>query len=141
MKQLSIQKSNLDSLERDVKIAEAVFSSNLTKLNMSQTNQSNSYPEVGLVTRPSLATQTNLKPEFVMLGAGAGSFFFTTGILALILRDRQQQKVKQLAWIASTNANSINSNSLNSKSPNGKNPIAPKKIKVCSYYLSSLSCI
>lgn len=131
MKLLSIQKSNLDSLERDVKIAEAVFSSNLTKLNLSKPSQSNSYPEIGLVTRPNLATQPNIKPEFVLLGAVAGSFFLTTGILALILRERQQQKAKQLAWLASINANSINSNStnpnqLNSNSNNSNNSIASK---------------
>jgi uncharacterized protein involved in exopolysaccharide biosynthesis len=93
---LSQQESKLDTLQRDVKIAEAVFSSNLTKQELSKSDISAAYPPASLVTRPSLPEEPVLKKNFVLLGAGMSSLFFTTGTTLLWLRDRKLEKNKQI---------------------------------------------
>jgi len=93
---LSQQESKLDSLQRDTKIAEAVFSSNLTKLNLSKSALAGSYPQIAIVTRPSLAKESSgPKSKLVVMGALAGSFFLTTGTVSLWWRDRKIQQTKQ----------------------------------------------
>jgi uncharacterized protein involved in exopolysaccharide biosynthesis len=93
---LSQQESKLDSLQRDTKIAEAVFSSNLTKLNLSKSALAGSYPQIAIVTRPSLAKESSgPKSKLVLMGALAGSFFLTTGTVSLWWRDRKIQQTKQ----------------------------------------------
>jgi uncharacterized protein involved in exopolysaccharide biosynthesis len=92
---LSQQESKLDSLQRDVKIAEAVFSSDLTRQELSKSDISASYPQISLVTKPSLPQEpSSPKRNFVLLGAAMGSFFFTTGMTSLWLRDRKIQQTK-----------------------------------------------
>lgn len=92
---LTKEKSKLDSLERDVKIADAVFSSNLTKLDLSKSINSPSYPPVVVITKPNLPDEpTSPKKKFAVLGAALGSIFTAAGIGLLVLRDRQQQAKK-----------------------------------------------
>jgi uncharacterized protein involved in exopolysaccharide biosynthesis len=99
LKVLSQQESTLDSLQRDVKIAEAVFSSNLTKLNLSKSELAKSYPQIAIVTKPNLPTEpSGSKRKLVLMGAVACSFFLTTGTVALWLRDYKIQKTKQINW-------------------------------------------
>jgi uncharacterized protein involved in exopolysaccharide biosynthesis len=93
---LSQQESKLDSLQRDVKIAEAIFSSDLTKQELNKSDISASYPPASLITRPSLPDEPVLKKNIVLLGAGMSSFFFTTGITMVWLRDRKLQKTKEI---------------------------------------------
>lgn len=92
---LTKEKSKLDNLEREVKIADAVFSSNLTKLDLSKSINSPSYPPVVVVAQPSLPDEPiSPKKKFALLGAGLGSIFITSGLFLLVLRDRQQQAKK-----------------------------------------------
>lgn len=87
---LSQHGSKLASLQRDVQIAEAVFSSTLTKIDLSKSNTSSSYPQILLFTQPSLPKQPSTpKSKLVLLGAAAGSLFWTMGIVSLWLRDRR----------------------------------------------------
>ncbi|MEB3181397.1 MAG: hypothetical protein VKL59_20530 [Nostocaceae cyanobacterium] len=117
LKILSQQESKLDNLERDVKIAEAVFSSNLTKLNLSKSDVSSSYPQFSIITPPNLPKKSsNPSPLLVLLGTGICSIFLTTGTVTLWMRDRKQQQPKYIDWKPSTNStnNSNSSNSLDS---------------------------
>lgn len=94
---LSQEESKLDSFRRDVKIAEAVFSSKLTKNELSKSNVSSSYPPSSLVVRPSLPEEASTpKKNLVLLGTAMSSFFLTTGTTLLWLRDRQIQKTKEI---------------------------------------------
>jgi DNA-binding NarL/FixJ family response regulator/uncharacterized protein involved in exopolysaccharide biosynthesis len=92
-KQRSRSGSELDRLKKNVQIAEAVYSSTLTKLEISQTDTSNLYPPISLLTQPSLPkASTSPKKTYVLSGSALGSFFLTTGLLSLWARDRRNQE-------------------------------------------------
>lgn len=93
---LSPQESTLANLQRDVQIAEAVFSSTMTKLNLSKLDIFASYPRIQIVTEPTLPKEpSSPKTKFVLLGSFMSSFFLTTGLLSLWWRDRQNQQANQ----------------------------------------------
>jgi uncharacterized protein involved in exopolysaccharide biosynthesis len=113
---LSEQESELDNLQRDVKISEAVFSSNLTKLSLSKSDISAStYPKISILMSPNLPKKpSSPKKLFVLAGTGACSFLLTTGLAALLIRERKLQRTKQIIWATSASANSNSIGSLNS---------------------------
>jgi len=89
--------SELQALRRNLQIAETIFSSTLTKLDLSQSEVSASYPSIVLYTKPSLPEEpTKPKRKLVLAGAAMASFFMTTGTVALWLRDRKRQQAKQI---------------------------------------------
>ncbi|MCA1990884.1 MAG: hypothetical protein LDL41_02390 [Coleofasciculus sp. S288] len=91
------KESELDELKRDVQIAETVFSSTLTRLDLSQSEVSASYPSIALFTKPSLSEEsTKPKRKLVLAGAGMASLFFTTGTVSLWVRDRKMQQAQQI---------------------------------------------
>ncbi len=93
---LSPQESNLANLQRDVQIAEAVFSSTMTKLDLSKSDIFASYPRIQMVTKPSIPDEpSNPKSNFVLLGSFMGSFFLTTGLFSLWWRDRQNRQAEK----------------------------------------------
>ncbi|MBD2531230.1 hypothetical protein H6G97_17205 [Nostoc flagelliforme FACHB-838] len=92
---LSQKESQLDSLQRNVRIGEAVFSSTLTRLDLSNSNISASYPSMSVLSKPSLPEEpSSPKRKFVLLGTSLGSFFLTTGIVSLGLVSSKSRKVK-----------------------------------------------
>ncbi|MBW4611985.1 MAG: hypothetical protein KME21_01630 [Desmonostoc vinosum HA7617-LM4] len=96
---LSQQESKLDSLNREVKVAEAILTSNVTKLNLKKSDISTSYPEISTVTNPSLPKEpSNPKPLFVLLGSVVCSILLTTGTRTLWEYER-----KKLERIQDTN--------------------------------------
>jgi uncharacterized protein involved in exopolysaccharide biosynthesis len=99
LKKLAQQESNLDALKRDMQVAEAVFSSTLTRLDIGKSNAFGSYPLIQIVAEPSLPNNpTEPKKGYVYLGAAIGSLFSTTGIILLWLRDKRivtQEKFKK----------------------------------------------
>ncbi|WP_254568473.1 hypothetical protein [Oscillatoria sp. HE19RPO] len=98
LKTLSIQGSKLENLQRDVQIAEAVFSSTLTQLDMSKSNIFASYPRIQMLTPPALPEEpSSPKTLLALLGAGMSSVFFTAGFLLLWMRDVKNQRRKQSA--------------------------------------------
>ncbi len=98
LKTLSVQGSELENLRRDVQIAEAVFSSTLTQLDMSKSNIFASYPRIQLLTHPALPEEpSSPKKVLAILGAGMSSVFFTAGFLLLWMRDVKNQRRKQNA--------------------------------------------
>ncbi|BAY49269.1 hypothetical protein SAMD00079811_68980 [Scytonema sp. HK-05] len=88
LKKLAQQESNLDALKRDMQLAEAVFSSTLTRLDIGKSNAFGSYPLIQILAEPSLPdSPTEPKKSYVYLGAALGSVFSTTGVVLLWLRD------------------------------------------------------
>ncbi|BAY33481.1 hypothetical protein NIES2107_53770 [Nostoc carneum NIES-2107] len=92
LKNLTQKESDLDGLKRDMQVAEAVFTSNLTRLDIGKTNAFGSYPFIQIITEPNLPdSPTQPKPAFVYLGATAGSLFTTAGVVLLWLRARHRR--------------------------------------------------
>ncbi len=92
---LSQKESQLDSLQRNVRIGEAVFSSTLTRLDLSNSNISASYPSMSVLSKPSLPEESSSpKTIFVLLGTSLGSFFLTTGIVSLWFISDKSRKAK-----------------------------------------------
>lgn len=99
-KSLAQKEVNLEDLKRDVQIAEAVFSSTLAKLDLAKSNIFASYPQIHLLAPPNLpATATAPKKQFVIIGAGLGSIFCTSGLLLLWLRKRKPSRFQRIETI------------------------------------------
>ncbi|MCG9893334.1 MAG: response regulator [Thermosynechococcaceae cyanobacterium MS004] len=93
MTTMSKKKSILVNLERDVQIAEAIFTSTLGKLDLTKSSYSVAYPEVLLRTRPSiprLPSSPRVVP--ILLGTFLSSVLVSAGLAALWLRDRRIQR-------------------------------------------------
>ncbi|MDF5731167.1 MAG: hypothetical protein PUP92_24990 [Rhizonema sp. PD38] len=88
LKNLVQKESKLNALKRDMQVAEAVFSSSLTKLDIAKSNAFGSYPVIQIVAEPSLPEKPS-KPKklYVYLGAAVGSLLSTTGVVLLWQRD------------------------------------------------------
>ncbi|MCT7988002.1 GumC family protein [Laspinema olomoucense] len=98
LKTLSVQGSELENLRRDVQIAEAVFSSTLTQLDISKSNIFASYPRIQMLTPPALPQEpSSPKKVLALLGAGMSSVFFTAGFFLLWMRDVKNHRRKQTA--------------------------------------------
>ena len=95
LKNLAQQESKLDALKRDMQVAEAVFSTTLTRLDIGKSNTLGSYPLIQLVAEPRLPDSPSApKKAYVYLGAALGSLFSTTGLGLLWLRDRKRKTLK-----------------------------------------------
>ncbi|MEM6752918.1 MAG: hypothetical protein AAF630_08120 [Cyanobacteria bacterium P01_C01_bin.38] len=93
LKRLSQQQSVMEDLKRDVQVAEAVFSSTIARLDLAKTSVSSSYPQIQILATPSLPDEASgPRKNLVLLGAGLGSLFFTSGIIGLWRSKLQQQK-------------------------------------------------
>lgn len=89
LKILSQEELSFDQLGRESQVAETIFASTLAKLDLSQAATSESYPTVQVLSEPSLPDKPSIpNPKIVLLGAVAGSFLATTG-LVLFWLDRQ----------------------------------------------------
>ncbi|MEM6613643.1 MAG: response regulator [Cyanobacteria bacterium P01_C01_bin.72] len=90
LRNMSQQQFQVDSLKRDLQVAETVFASTLAKLDLAQEDIYSIYPPLQLVTQPNLPDKpSNPNPGSVFMGALAGSFLVTTG-LGLLWFDRQK---------------------------------------------------
>ena len=81
LQQLSKEAIVTDSIKRDIQISEAIFTSNLAKVD-GQRNIDSIYPPMQLVAEPNLpreATAPNL--QIALLGGVAGSLLVTAGLL------------------------------------------------------------
>jgi uncharacterized protein involved in exopolysaccharide biosynthesis len=76
--------SELNRLEKNKQISEAVYSSTLTQLETNKTNTSNIYPPIYLLTQPNLPVKpSSPKTLFVLIASAMGSFLLTTSLLSL----------------------------------------------------------
>ena len=90
LRSMSQDQFKIDSLKRDLQVAEAVFASTLAKLDLSQENIYSIYPPLQLVTKPNLPEKpSNPTPQSAIMGGLAGSFLVTTG-LALFWFDKKK---------------------------------------------------
>lgn len=90
LRKMSQEQFKVDSLKRDLQVAETVFAATLAKLDLGQEDIYSIYPPLQLVTQPNLpAKPSNPNPSSVFMGALAGSFLVTTG-LGLLWFDRQK---------------------------------------------------
>ncbi|HEY9853022.1 MAG TPA: hypothetical protein V6D28_26355 [Leptolyngbyaceae cyanobacterium] len=97
LKILTQKEATLVNLERDVRTAEAVFSSTLARLDLGKSTVSGAYPLIQLFSEPSLpGSSTSPKKIFVYVGAALASLFCSNGLFLLWLRQRQKRKPKQL---------------------------------------------
>ncbi len=91
LKTLGQYGSTLDGLKRDMQISEAVFSSTLGSLNLGKAELFGSYPQVQLVSDPSLPeVPSSPKKTFVLVGATLASILISTGIAGLWYRKRRK---------------------------------------------------
>jgi DNA-binding NarL/FixJ family response regulator/uncharacterized protein involved in exopolysaccharide biosynthesis len=107
--------SELDRLKKNVQIAEAVYSSTLTQLEINRTNTSNLYPPISLMTQPTLPKEpTSPKTPIVLAGSLIGTFSLTTALFSLWWRDRYQQRFLDLDAIGNNyhQNHKFNSNSI-----------------------------
>jgi DNA-binding NarL/FixJ family response regulator/uncharacterized protein involved in exopolysaccharide biosynthesis len=82
--------SELQKLQRDVQLAEAVFSSTATRGDLNKPQNSAAYPPISMISRPSLAKEpTTPNKKYVFLGSFFSSFLLTTGLFSLWWRDRR----------------------------------------------------
>lgn len=89
--------STLESLQRDVTIAEAIFSSTVARLDLGRSDAFGSYPHIQLLTDPSLPqARTSSSRVFVYIGAILGSIFTTAGVILLW---RQSLLWRQGEWM------------------------------------------
>jgi DNA-binding NarL/FixJ family response regulator/uncharacterized protein involved in exopolysaccharide biosynthesis len=81
--------SELQKLQRDVQLSEAVFSSTATREDLNKPQTSAAYPPISIISRPSLAKEpTAPNKKYVFLGSFFSSLLLTTGLLSLWWRDR-----------------------------------------------------
>lgn len=90
LKNLGSQETTLDSLQRELQVAQAVFSSSLAKLDIGKSNVFGSYPLMEIVTEPTLPEDPSWpNDKFVLLGTFLCSLFISTGIGLIWFRQRR----------------------------------------------------
>ena len=86
------QRSNLTKLEQEVKFAETVYSSNLAKSRLEESNLYDAYPQIQVAIQPTLPKEpSSPNPKLVYLGAFMGSLFLTTAIASLWASSRKPE--------------------------------------------------
>ncbi len=85
------KKLQMDSFQRDLQVAEAVFARTLAELDLGKEYVYSIYPPIQLIKEPSLPKENNpTSPSLrlMLLGGMAGSFLVTTGLILLWLERR-----------------------------------------------------
>jgi uncharacterized protein involved in exopolysaccharide biosynthesis len=85
---LTKKESVLDSLDRDLQIAQAVFASTLTKIDLSKGDPFASFPMIQMIEEPNLPTEASApKPKLVFAGSFLGSLLVSAGLTLLWWRE------------------------------------------------------
>ena len=85
---LTQKEAVLDTLDRDLQIAQAVFASTLTKLDLSKGDRFASFPMMQIIEEPTLPNEPSApKPKLVMAGTVVGCLLITTGLTILWWRE------------------------------------------------------
>ena len=81
---LTEKESIHDNLNRNLQIAQAVFASTLTKIDLSKGDSFASFPMIQIIEEPILPEEPSApKPKLVLAGAFVGSLFVTAGLTLL----------------------------------------------------------
>ncbi len=84
LRDLTQKQLELDRLQRDAQVAEAVFASSLAKIDLSKSDIFTAYPLAQLLSPPSLADEpASPQPKLILAGAFVGSLFVSIGIFLL----------------------------------------------------------
>lgn len=95
LSQLSQEKFTVDRLRRNLQLAETIFASTLAKLDLNEEDIYSIYPPIQLVTEPTIPGEDDrISPstKMVLLGALAGSFVVTFGLLLHWYENRDKHK-------------------------------------------------
>ena len=94
---LTEKESIHDNLDRDLQIAQAVFASTLTKIDLSKGDPFASFPMIQIIEEPTLPEKPSApKPKLVLAGAVVGSLFVTAGLTLLWWREPLLKISKQI---------------------------------------------
>jgi uncharacterized protein involved in exopolysaccharide biosynthesis len=86
-----------DNLDRNLQIAQAVFASTLTKIDLSKGDPFASFPMIQIIEEPTLPAEPSApKPKLVMAGALVGSLFVSAGLTLLWWREPLLKISKQI---------------------------------------------
>ena len=100
LRQLTQQRFTVDRLQRNLQVAEAIFASNVGKLNLDEGDIYAVYPPIQLAAAPTLAEEEDFispSPPIAIAGALAGSFLATTGLLLLWANKRNSVEEEYVA--------------------------------------------
>lgn len=105
------QRTTLLKLEQDVKFAETVYSSNLAKSKLAESNLYDAYPQIQVAIPPNLPDEpSSPNPGLVSLGTFMGSVFLTTALASLwatstqtVPTSEENNRQKAIASAASMN--------------------------------------
>jgi uncharacterized protein involved in exopolysaccharide biosynthesis len=96
LQQLAQSQSNLDTLKRNLQIAETVFSSKLTQLDVDNNNAFDAYPKMQILASPSLSDQPiGPKKNLAIGGVGVMALLLNSGAFTLWAHHRKNWKLKQ----------------------------------------------
>ncbi len=85
---LTQKEAILDNLDRDVQIAEAIFASTLTKIDLSKGDPFASFPMMQVVEQPTFPVEPSApKPKLVLAGTIVGCLLVSTGLTILWWRE------------------------------------------------------
>ena len=88
LKVLTEKESIHDNLDRNLQIAQAVFASTLTKIDLSKGDPFASFPMIQIIEAPTTPQEPSApKPLLIMAGAAVGSIFITAGLTLLWWRE------------------------------------------------------
>ncbi len=94
---LTPKESILESLERDLKIAEAVFASTLAKIDLGRGDPFGSFPLLQIIEEPSLPQKpTSPKTTLVLAGSLLGSIFVSAGLTLIWWREPLTKVMKNI---------------------------------------------
>ncbi|WP_017719097.1 GumC family protein [Kamptonema formosum] len=82
LKLLTKEQPTLDSLDQEVQVAQAIFTSTVAKLNLSQPETSAAYPPLQMLAEPSLPdAPSGSKKKFILMGAAGASVALTPALV------------------------------------------------------------
>jgi uncharacterized protein involved in exopolysaccharide biosynthesis len=91
LQSLAQKQSGLDTLKRDLQMAEAVFSSQLTQVDVNRGNIYDSYPLLQKLSGPDTPQPLLFpNPTYIILGTAAGSLFISSAIIAYTFRQSRR---------------------------------------------------
>lgn len=109
LSKMSQSASTLQQLNNEVQLAQAVSSSTATKLELSRSQTSASYPPISVVSRPSLPSgAASPRKELVVLGSIFSSILLTTALLSLWSKNKlaAESQIPQLPGSEDTDGSS-----------------------------------
>ena len=100
LRKLTQDRFTVDRLQRNLQVSEAIFASNVGRLNLDEGDIYSVYPPIQLAAEPTLPEKDDYispSPPIAIAGALAGSFLVTTGLLLLWANRRNSVEEEYVA--------------------------------------------